>query len=328
MQTGFTCAAANWVAAICRVAATCTAVVALLGCAPRTLVYSVEDPTGDVRLAHPEAPSISRGTFDLIRLNVFQTPRNVVVEATFAAPIQPVEIGMVDPHANRRRTRYAQTVDVYLDLQPGGEVEALRGRGFTVPAFEAWDTVLVVSTFERSVHPKAVIASHVSHYGRTLRAVFPKDALAGPPRGVLVAVLATSVSGEGGVRSVGTLPGECQTWDEVRCTLVGTGPAVLDATQSVEGGVISLAYAEAARPKAVHVPVVFSRGPLVTAAPIPLGVVEGSPATVYGAAGQPLGVAVVQMVTGDTATLRVVGEDLTGPASVSFGSLGVKEGEP
>lgn len=281
------------------------------------LVIELRDAPGDTRLVHPPAPGIERGTFDLRRLIVRRSPDAVIVEASFVSPVRPWAV-VVAPDEDQR-LRYPQTVDVYIDAGPRrGNVEGLEGRGFHVPSPEAWDRALVLSTALRAPHDDAIVALHLSHRGRTLTGVFPPDAIPEGAVGFLVIVAATSLRGDGGVRPVAELEGECATWDDTRCTLIGEGPAVLDATGVVAGGVLSLRYPGTERPRGSAVPVVFHRGGLVTVAPVGPGLAEGALATLLDGVGRPLASAVVQQVVGDTATLRVVGELTVDPRSVIF----------
>lgn len=296
---------------------------ALGGCAggPTVVVTDLSDPSGDVRLEHPPASGIVDGTFDLERLVLARRGDDVIVTATFRAPVRRrMATRLAEDHPV---AAFPQTVDVYLDLLPGaGRVEALPGRRFQVPASEAWDRVLVLSSLDDLSDNDLVQAQHLSARGRDLVGIFPGSVLPpSGPLGVLAVVLATSPTGTGRVREVTTGLGDCTVWDDERCTLRGTGPPVLDATTDVvRARPIALTYAEGARPKPALTPVVFSRGALVGVAPVPPGQVSvGQLATLLDGADEPLATAIVVSVVGDTVSLEVIGkEPVEGAASAVF----------
>ena len=296
-----------------------TALLAAPGCraGARGVLLDVADPEGDVRLRHPATPGVEPGTFDLIRLVVTRRPDAVIVAATFARPVR--RLAAMHLFEDARVRPFPQTVDVYLDLEPGvGELAALPGRGFHVPAAQGWDRVLVLSSVGRIQHPRAVLPTALTARGRTLVARFPASAVPGPIRGAVAVVLATSPRGEGGVRSVAALVTDCDGWRDDRCRLVGTPPPVLDATVARVGPVVALTYPGAAPPAPPRTPIVFQRGAFITVAPLRAAVTAGQLATVFDAAGQAAGTAVVQSVVGDTASLQVLGAPPGTLASVTF----------
>lgn len=290
-----------------------------------------DDAWNDVRLAHPDAPGIDRGTFDLEHLRLARDGEGWRLEATFRSPVRTL------PEARAARDRVVemlpQTIDVYLDLDPAkGQLAALPGRGFRVAAQEAWDRVLVVSSVPDLAERGVVYPSRVFAQGKKLVALFPGDAIPeAAVRGALAVVLATSTRQEGRVRRVAH-GGDCRVWDDERCTLEGgdaDGPPVLDALASdvYRDRPIALTYLRGERPTPEGVPVVFVRGTLVTAAPVPAGEVsKGRLATVIDGAGRSLATAVVLTVVGDTASLELVGEvgNMDGAQRVVFAAPGAE----
>jgi len=290
------------------------------------LVLDFADAPGDVRLVHPIHPDLGPGTFDLEHVTLAKVGDAWRLEATFASPVPT----MSDIRAARDRivTMVPQTIDVYLDTVPeAGHIAALPGRDFRVPAGEAWDRVLVVSSMPDLSEDDVVQAARITASGRRLIATFPGDAIVGPVRGVLVVVLATSPTGDGRVRRVGH-GGDCRVWDDDRCRLEGAGPPVLDAL-GLDVRVdrpLSLTYVSGERPKVSGIPVVFQRGTLLSAAPVVFAeVAKGRLATVLDAAGEALGTAIVLNVVGDTAALEVVGSSkVEGARTVVFAAPGEK----
>ncbi len=284
-------------------------------------LIDISDARGDVRLRHPGRTGISSRTFDLETLTLTRrADGRWQLEARFAEPLR------VFKAERRSEDQYIdilpQTLDLYLDTMPGaGHVEALEGRGFHVPAAEAWDRVLVVSSVEGLTHDDLRRPQMVSVRGRRLVATFAADAVRPPVRGFLAVVLATSPRGDGWVRRVTPGLGNCHVWDDARCTVTGEGPAVFDATSEITAGrPVRLAYPKGDRPAPAIVPVVFTRGPLIGAAPVDSDRVnEGDVATVVAQDGRPLATAIVISVVGDTASLRVMGEaSLLGAVGVVF----------
>ncbi|MCC6620490.1 MAG: hypothetical protein IT385_04505 [Deltaproteobacteria bacterium] len=282
--------------------------------------WAVADPIGDVRLEHPAQPGIERGTFDLERVSLALDGDAWRLEATFASPVPT----LTEVRAARDRvvTMVPMTIDVYLDTTPdAGRVEALEGRGFRVSAAEAWDRALVVTSVPDLSDDDVVHARTVTARGRRLVATFPRAAVPGAIRGALVVVLATSPSGDGRVRQVGR-GGECRVWDDVRCTLGGEDPPVLDAlaVDVARGRPLALVYRDGARPVSRTTPVVFQRGQLFGAAPVDEDeVAKGRLATLLDADGKPLGTAIVVSVVGDTASLELVSPaEVEGATAVVF----------
>ncbi len=266
------------------------------------------DATGDVRLRHPEVAGLERGTFDLVELALSRDAQDrVVVEATFAAPVRQLTGARV--RTDEVIALYPQTVDVYLDLVPdAGQVATLPGRLVHVPAAEAWDAVLVLSSVRRAPADGATLPLALTAHGRTLRGVFPAGAVVGTIRGVLALVLATSPRSDGGVRGVGNaLTTDCRTFDRKACLLTGDAPPVLDATGAV-GLTMALVYLDGQRPDARRTPVVYARGVLVNAAPAPPATTVGTLATLHDAGGVVIGTAVVEGVVGEVLALRWLGE--------------------
>lgn len=272
--------------------------------------FTREDPRGDMRLEHPEHPGIERHTFDLTRLDLSQRGRQLTVEATFAAPVRELDYRAA---RDRAVVMVPMTLDVYLDLEPGGRVEGLPGRGIRFPASEGWERVLVVSGLPDLSEDGLIHAQRVSIAGRTLKAVFDLDVAVTAATGVQVVVLATSMSGDGRVRAVGR-HGECRVWDDFRCVLVGKDPPVIDALGEVSSGApLAMVYDQPVpKPETARVPVIFVRGKLVGAAPVGPEAMVGQLATLYDAAGVAKATAVVLSVVGDTASLEVVSGDADG----------------
>jgi len=305
--------------------------VALCSCASAAASHGAEplielaDHLGDVRLAHPPYPGLDDDTFDLEHFKLERAGGGWRLEATFASPV-PI---LTEVRAARDRVvaMVPMTIDVYLDTRPEvGHLAALPGRGFRVPASEAWDRVLVVSSVPDVDEAGVVHALRVTPSGRRLTATFPADAITEPVRGILVVVLATSATAEGRVRPASKGAAECRVWDEIRCHLLGDGPPVIDALATEVGPSrpIPLFYLAGDRPTPKGVPVVFQRGALISAAPIEAGQVEtGRLATVLDASGLALGTAVVVSVSGDTASLELVGaRSIEGAHSVVFAAPG------
>lgn len=285
------------------------------------------DHGGDVRLEHPIHPGVDGGTFDLEHFTLERTAESWRVEATFASPVRL--IGDVRAAQDRVVDMLPMTIDVYLDTRPdAGHLTALPGRDFRVPASEAWDRVLVVSSLPDVSEAGVVHALRVTPSGRRLTATFPASAIDEPVRGLLVVVLATSATGQGRVRPAARGVAECRVWDEIRCHLVGDGPPVLDAlaTDVSPGRPLPLLYLAGDRPTPKGVPVVFQRGALISAAPIEAGQIEaGRLATVLDAGGRALGTAMVLSVSGDTASLELVGaQSIEGAHTVVFAAPGEK----
>lgn len=268
--------------------------------------FEMADPRGDVRLEHPAHPDIERGTFDLEHVKLERVGDRFELEVTFAAQVR--RLTDVRPARDRVVEMVPMTIDVYLDTRDGGQVDALPGRGFRVPAGEAWDHVLVMSELPDLSETGLIHAQRVTVAGRRLHATFLAAGVE-DVRGVLVVVLATSSSGDGRVRQVGST-GECRVWDDFRCVLIGTDPPVIDALGEVKPGrPVALHYAEGRRPAVSATPVIFVRGKLIGVAPIQPGqAIVGRFATVVDATGQALATAVVLSVVGDTASLEVTGE--------------------
>ena len=196
-----------------------------------TTVWSISDPSGDRRLQHPDHPQIRPGTFDLTQFKLLETETQLIAVATFASVIRPIQ--NVRLSEDRRATIFPQTIDIYLDTTPGtGSIEALPDRKIHVPANEAWDQVLVMSSI-RDLHVGGIIyASHLTASGRTLIGTFDKSELQGTIKGALVLVLASSSMGDGRIRLASTFKGVCTDWNQNRCTLFGAGPPVLDSRRA------------------------------------------------------------------------------------------------
>ncbi len=285
---------------------------------PRTVLVDLADPEGDVRLVHPDAADIRAGTFDLERFTLWREGDEVVAEVTFAAPVRRLrDVRLAEDLAV---DLWPQTVDVYLDSVPGaGHIAALPGRGFDVPAAEAWDWVLVISSLRDNDGGDVLRPTHVVSSGHTLRASFHARDIPPHIAGVLVAVMATSTTGEGRVRQVAPSGGDCHVWDDARCHLVGAGPPVLDATEEVvPARPVPLAYPSGDRPRPTGIPVAFAQGALLTASPVRDGeLAAGQLVTVVDAAGVAIGTATVLSVAGDAASLRLTaGEASQGASAV------------
>lgn len=269
-------------------------------------LFEMADPPGDIRLEHPAHPDLDKGTFDLERVKLERLGDRFVLEVTFVSPVK--RLTDVRPARDRVVEMVPMTIDVYLDTRDGGHLEALPGRAFRVPAGEAWDHVLVLSELPDLSEDGLIHAQRVAIAGRRLRATFLARGVE-DVRGVLVVVLATSSSGSGRVRQVGTA-GECRVWEDFRCVLIGNDPPIIDALGEVmPGRPVALHYADGQRPTVATTPVIFVRGKLVGVAPVEASqAVVGRFATVVDAAGKALATAVVVSVVGDTASLEVVGE--------------------
>lgn len=320
---------AGWVAmgSMLALASGCASAGGIAPGAPAAAAIDLADPRGDVRLVHPPYPGIDSDTFDLDHFTLARTREGWRVDATFAGPVPT--LGEVRAARDRVVTMVPQTLDIYLDTRPdAGHLAALPGRGFRVPASEGWDRVLVVSSVPDVDEAGVVHALRITPNGRRLTATFPADAITEPVRGLLVVVLATSATAEGRVRPAARGAAECRVWDEIRCHLIGDGPPVVDAlaTEVGAGRPIPLSYLAGDRPTPKGVPVVFHRGALISAAPIELGQVEkGRLATVLDENGQALGTAIVVSVSGDTASLEIVGaQSIEGAHAVVFAAPGEK----
>lgn len=288
-----------------------------------TPVFDLPDPAGDVRLHHPPSALVGPGTFDLERFSLARDGDRVIVEVTFGAPLRTERAARVAEDLTR--DLLPQTVDVYLDTVPGeGQLRALPGRGFTVPASEAWDWVLVVSSLDDLDEANVIRPLHVVTRGRTLRATFDGRRVPREIAGVLPVVLATSTSGEGRVRPVQLAGGDCHVWQDERCFLEGKGPPVLDTVGEVTGGrVIALHYRDGERPRPSTLPIVFKQGEVLTVSPTPEGLLAvGALVTVVDAAGAPLGTASVMSVVGEVSSLRWVGGEVPEAASAIIPSAG------
>ena len=281
-------------------------------------VLRVEDPVGDVRLKHPAAPGLERGAFDLRSLHIVRDVDRVLVKVTFDAPVRQQSFGDVPESTS---PVFLQTVDVYLDTRAGqGDVEALAGRGFHVPAPQAWDRVLVLAHGARPQHEGRMSAQTLYAQGRTLVGVFPSDAVPPGTRGFLAVVAATSTGHDGGIRPVTEQLGDCESWDSLRCTLTGSGPAILDATSPVDSSMLALIYPSGEVPEGTPVPVVFQRGRLLMCAPVPDSILAGALGTVTNEVGTPLGMVVVRSVTDGVASTEWLSEEeRTGAQFVAFG---------
>jgi len=285
------------------------------------VVLDADDARGDVRLVHPEHPDIDRGTFDLEHVRFYRDGEggDWRLEVTFVSPVRA--IGEVRAARDRVLTIYPQTIDVYLDMAPdAGQLAALPGRRFRVPASQAWDRALVATSVPDLSEDDAVQARSLTANGRRLIATFSAAAVPWTPKGVLVVVLATAPSGEGRVRAVGP-SGECRVWDADRCLLKGDGPPVLDArgVSPEAGRPLALLYPGGDPPPARTTPIVFQRGTLIGAAPVEGGLEKGRLATIVAADGAALGTAVVLSVVGDTASLELVSKaPIDGASAVVF----------
>lgn len=285
---------------------------------PRTVLVDLADPEGDVRLVHPDAAGIREGTFDLEHFTLWREGDEVIAEVTFAAPVHKLKgVRLAEDLAV---DLWPQTVDVYLDSVPGaGHIAALPGRDFDVPAAEAWDWALVISSLRDNDGGDVLRPTHIVSSGRTLRASFHARDIPPHIAGVLVTVMSTSTTGEGRVRQVTPSGGDCHVWDDERCHLVGTGPPVLDATADVAPvRPVPLAYPNGDRPRPTGIPVAFAQGALLTASPVPEGALAaGQLVTVMDAAGVAIGTATVLSVAGDAASLRLTaGEASQGAVAV------------
>lgn len=291
-------------------------------------IFEQVDAAGDVRLVHPSAPGISRQTFDLVALKMGPSGRYFIVEAVFAERVSQLEgVRLGD---DRVADVYPQTVDVYLDAVPGeGQVRALPGREVHLSAAEAWDVVLLLSSLDTVREEGVVHPVHLISRGRSLIGVFDLADLPKPEAirrgGAQALVLVTSPIGEGRVRPTSGHYGDCQSWDQERCRLVGEGPPVMDTLGDLAPGQpLALVYPAGQRPAPRTVPVVFESGGMVVAE---LGegdtVEEGAFATILGEGGEALVTAVVVSIVDGKASLKVLGEGakLAGAKSVVFGGV-------
>ncbi len=301
------------------------------------VLVDLKDPSGDVRLRHPAAPGVEKGTFDLRRLVVRRLDDHIEVAATFAVPPRP--LAPLPDDVDRNRPWFLPTVDVYLNLVAGkGEARALPGRAFFLPSEAAWDAALILGPGVDT--PAGVVwnAEHLVTTGRTLRGRFPLDAIQGEVISALVVVLATSPRATGQVRAVGVLKGDCSTWDDARCQLDGQGPPVLDATGPVSGDVIAASplgvsgesIPDAGAPAAsaaASAPVAFYGSGLVVASPIAPELARtltlGVLATLQDSKGNSVGTAVVESLASTAVSMRVIGAaPASAPTSVVFAAAG------
>ena len=284
-------------------------------------VWKVTDPDNDVRLTHPEHPDINGGTFELTSFELLESDTHLIARAVFSSPVRAIR--NVRLSEDRRGTIYPQTVDIYIDSSPEvGAMEALPDRNIHVTASEAWDQVLVMSSIRELNLPGLIYASHLIARGKTLIGVFEKEGVVSPIRGALVLVTASSPRGTGRIRLASTFKGICTDWNQMRCTLLGSGPPVLDATTTITGKrPVRLTYfGTAERPQPKTVPVVFSRGRLVGAAPVPSNRIEpGHIATIFDDAGVAVATAVVLSIVDDTASLEIIGDaEIENAKAVAF----------
>lgn len=276
-----------------------------------------EDSAADVRLAHPAAPEVQPGTFDLVEVELRARGDEVEVIARFRAPVRPLTPLPEDAPPG---AWFLPTVDVYLDLLPDqGHLDTPEGRHVTFPVDQGWERALVLTGAPMDLGPDVAVAMHLTAHGRELRGRFPRSAAPGAPRGVAVLVLATAPGADGAVRPVGVLKGDCSTWDASRCTLRGDGPPVLDAIGELAGELLlplRVGEAPAAAPAQdpvtdLLVPVVFQREAVVTVAPIPeterARYDVGALVTLLDEARAPTGSAVVVSRLDDAATLQRLG---------------------
>jgi hypothetical protein len=289
---------------------------------PDHLVYEASDPPGDTRLAFPDHPTVRTESFDLTYVSVGTTRDHVIVTARFARPVEPVRWARIEQ--GQATTILPMTVDVYLDTTlEAGQLRALPARGFHVPASEAWDRVLVLSSVPRLREDGVVKPAHLTHRNDTVVGVFDREEVGGPILGVGVVVLATSADSEGFVRAASAWKGDCTVWEDLRCTLIGEAPPIIDAVGGAlrTGGMLALDYPGGARPPAQRTPVVFQRGKLLGAAPVdPELISDGTLATVFDEGGTPMATAIVVSVVGDTASLELLeGPPAEGASTVIFG---------
>ncbi len=302
-----------------------------LGDGASEILLDLPDPAGDVRLRHPAAPGVEKGTFDLRRVVVRRLSDHIEVTATFSAP--PRTLAPLPDDVDRSRPWLLPTVDVYLDLVAGkGDARALPGRAFFLPTDAAWDAALVLGPGVETPDGAVWNAEHLVTSGRTLRGRFPLDAVQGEVRTALAVVLATSPRATGHVRQVGVLKGDCSTWDDDRCQLDGQGPPVLDATGPIAGDVISASPVlaasgapgvvppEASAPSAPSAPVAFYGSGLVVVSPVSPELARtltlGLLATLQDAEGRAVGTAVIESLASTAVSMRVIGT-APSPAPVS-----------
>ena len=270
----------------------------------------MSDPAGDVRLIHPQHPAIGSGTFDLSSFELLETETHIIAKAEFVSPVRIIH--NIRLSEDRRASVYPQTVDIYIDSSPEvGDVKTLPDREVYVPANEAWDQVLVMSSIRELHTPGTVYASHLIVRGRTFIGAFPKADINLPIRGALVLVAATSARGDGRIRKASTFKGVCTDWNQDRCTLLGSGPPILDSTSTIDAKQpVPLRYLDGqTRPPAVTYPVVFRRGRLIGVAPVSHDRIKpGMIATVFDKEGQAIATAVVLNLVEDTVSLEVVGD--------------------
>jgi hypothetical protein len=288
---------------------------------PESIVLSEADAAHDLRLRHPPNDAIPEGAFDVEHVELGLAGEKLVAVVTFRSPVNVLryvrvryrDVGPVFP----------QTVDIYLDTTPGaGHTEALADRGFYVPTSEAWDKVLVLTSLPAVDHEDAVFPQALYSDGRKLVGIFRASDVPGTILGALVTVSATSPVGSGRIRLVTPWLGDCLVWEDLRCTLEGEGPAVIDVVGTLrDTRIAQLTYLDGSRPRGDEVPVVFQRGKMVGAAPVSADLIaEGTLATLLNGEGDALATAVVVSVAGDTASLEIVSGALQGEAtSVVFG---------
>lgn len=286
-----------------------------------TSVWSISDPQNDGTLRHPGHPQINEGTFDLTAFELWESDTQYIAVATFASVVRPIT--NVRLSEDRRATIFPQTIDIYLDTASGaGSIETLPDRGVRVPANEGWDQVLVMSSIRDMTDAGVTYTTHLMARGRTLIGVFDKSEVDGPIQGALVLVLASSPRGDGRVRLASRFKGVCTDWNPNRCTLLGSGPPVMDASAPIDDKApVALTYfGDTPRPEPKTVPIVFTRGRLLGAAPVTSKrIKQGHIATVFSDDGQAVASAIVVSVVDDTASLEIIGDTaLEQAASVAF----------
>jgi hypothetical protein len=254
----------------------CGVFALLVGCAAvssghsglRTVADPERDDYGPGGYVYPEGSVYRPGALDLREVRLTQSGPTVEVTVTFHAPV-----------AIARGVRLAReqvgdlfiaTVDIYLDLDRGGqsgEARGLTGRRVRLADGARWDVAVVLSPIParlgealsgRVTGGSVFIPKRVRVRGKTLSARFPTSALGGvrvEDVGVSAAVTGTvfgstfrsGVDGmvpTGFVREVTEVPGRCGRWEEALdgapCTFGGCASCeghsrVIDALHPVRG---------------------------------------------------------------------------------------------
>jgi hypothetical protein len=214
-------------------------------------VRSVEDPRADDHgpgeYTYPSGRLHTRGSLDLRRLRLAQYSDRIEVRVYFGRKIPVAKARPLGPDI--RTDLFLPTVDIYLDLAPGGSSQGLPGRRVAFAPHEGWETAMVLSPIASTIRGAfgavdrpVYVAEGVRVQGRVLVARFPIKVLQGQSldnvgvavtvaSSVLATTFRTQFKGKwptAGVREVTSKSGRCGRWEESLdgspCTLGGCAP--------------------------------------------------------------------------------------------------------